>query len=158
MPLLRARVLSTPEPARLDLPPAGGVTGEAMSDGELVEQHPVLIIEDDAELREVLVIACELQGRRAVGASGADEALARLRAGLRPGLIVFDLLMPDKSGWEFRAEQLADPALAAIPAVAISAAVQGDSMRSTLQVEALLPKPIDMDVLLSLVSRYCPRA
>jgi hypothetical protein len=30
-------------------------------------------------------------------------------------------------------------------------------MRATLQVEALLPKPIDMDVLLALVARYCPR-
>jgi CheY-like chemotaxis protein len=119
--------------------------------------HPVLIIEDDDELRDVLIVACELHGRRAIGVPGADEALDRLRSGLRPGLIVFDLVMPHKSGWEFRAEQLADPALAGIPSVAISAAVQGDSMRETLQVEALLPKPIDMDVLLALVARYCSR-
>jgi two-component system response regulator MprA len=70
---------------------------------------------------------------------------------------VFDLVMPNKSGWEFRAEQLADPELAKIPSVAISAAVQGDSMRATLQVEALLPKPLDLAVLLALVARYCPR-
>ena len=119
--------------------------------------HPVLIIEDEDELRDVLLVACELHGRTAIGVSGADEALDRLRGGLRPCLIVFDLVMPNKSGWEFRAEQLADPELAAIPSIAISAAVQGDSMRATLQVEALLPKPIDMDVLLALVARYCPR-
>ena len=116
--------------------------------------HPVLIIEDEDELRDVLLVACELHGRTAIGVSGADEALDRLRGGLRPCLIVFDLVMPNKSGWEFRAEQLADPELAVIPSVAISAAVQGDSMRATLQVEALLPKPIDMDVLLALVARH----
>ena len=118
--------------------------------------RPVLIVEDDDELRDVLIVACELQGCTAIGVSGADEALDRLRGGLRPGLIVFDLVMPNKSGWEFRAEQLADPALAAIPSVAMSAAVRGASLRATLQVEALLPKPIDMDVLLELVARYCP--
>ena len=120
--------------------------------------HPILIVEDEAELRDVLIVACELQGRAAIGVPSADEALARLRGGLRPALILFDLIMPDKSGWEFRAEQLADPELAEIPSIAMSAAVRGESVRATLQVEALLPKPIDMDVLLALVARYSPRA
>src|SRR5262245_42884889 len=53
---------------------------------------PVLIIEDEDELRDVLLVACELHGRRAIGVAGADEALDRLRGGLRPGLIVFDLV------------------------------------------------------------------
>jgi CheY-like chemotaxis protein len=128
-----------------------------MTNSDPEATRPVLIIEDEAELRDVLIVACELHGRTAIGVGGADEALERLRAGLRPGLIVFDLVMPKKSGWEFRAEQLADPELASIPSIAMSAAVQGDSMRATLQVEALLPKPIDMDVLLALVARYCPR-
>ena len=128
-----------------------------MTNSDPEATRPVLIIEDEAELRDVLIVACELHGRTAIGVGGADEALDRLRSGLRPGLIVFDLVMPNKSGWEFRAEQLADPELASIPSIAMSAAVQGDSMRATLQVEALLPKPIDMDVLLALVARYCPR-
>lgn len=120
-------------------------------------ERPVLIVEDDDELRDVLIVACELNGRPAVGCASADEALAKLRGGLRPCLIVFDLVMPNKSGWEFRAEQLADPELAAIPSVATSAAVQGDTMRETLQVEALLPKPIDMDRLLALIERHCAK-
>jgi hypothetical protein len=45
--------------------------------------HPVLIIEDEDELRDVLLVACELHGRTAIGVSGADEALDRLRGGLR---------------------------------------------------------------------------
>jgi two-component system, chemotaxis family, chemotaxis protein CheY len=119
--------------------------------------RPVLIVEDDDELRDVLIVACEMNGHAAIGCASADEALAQLRGGLRPCLIVFDLVMPNKSGWEFRAEQLADSELAAIPSVATSAAVQGDTMRETLQVEALLPKPIDMDRLLALIERHCAK-
>jgi CheY-like chemotaxis protein len=118
--------------------------------------HPILIIDDEDQMRDVLIVACEILGQAAIGVSSADEALAQLRAGLRPALILFDLVMPYKSGWEFRAEQLADPELADIPSVAMSAAMRGESMRRNLQVEALLPKPIDLDLLLALVTRYSP--
>jgi len=117
--------------------------------------RPVLIVEDDDEVRDVLIVACELHGYPAVGVPSADAAMERLRAGLRPCLIVLDLVMPNRSGWEFREDQLADPALASIPTVAMSAAIQGDSIRETLQVEALLPKPVDMDRLLALIARHC---
>ena len=119
------------------------------------DTHPILIVDDDGELRDVLLVLCELRGRRALAVPTAEEALARLRDGLRPSLIVFDLVMPGKGGWEFRAEQLADPALAGIPAVAISAAVRGDSIKKMLQVDALLSKPLDVDLLIELIDRYC---
>ena len=118
--------------------------------------RPVLIVDDDGELRDVLLVLCELRGRAAVAVPSAEEAMTRMRDGLRPSLIVFDLVMPGKGGWEFRAEQLADPSLADIPAVAMSAAVRGESIQKMLQVEALLPKPLDVDRLLELIERHCP--
>src|SRR6185295_1127700 len=57
------------------------------------ETHPILIVDDDGELRDVLLVLCELRGRRALAVPTAEEALARLRDGLRPSLIVFDLVM-----------------------------------------------------------------
>jgi CheY-like chemotaxis protein len=132
-------------------------TGTPMIDPVTDDAHPVLIIEDDDDLRDVLVTACELNGYPAVGVANAFTAMDRLRAGLRPSLIVFDLLLPQKTGWEFRAEQLEDPDLRDIPAVAMSAAVQGARMAEQLRVEMLIPKPVDVDMLLGFVQRYCPR-
>jgi CheY-like chemotaxis protein len=124
----------------------------------VADARSILIVDDDRELRDVLLVLCELRGRQAVAVPTAEEALARMRGGLRPALIVFDLVMPGKGGWEFRAEQLADPKLADIPAVAISAAVRGDSIKKMLQVDAILPKPLDIDQLLVLIERYTPPA
>jgi len=120
--------------------------------------HQILLVEDDDELRDVLVVLFEMNGWEVVAAANGDDALGHLREGLRPCMIVFDLVMPGKGGWEFRAAQLADPALAPIPAVAISAAVQGPTMQRVLQVEDFLPKPIDVDRLLACVERHCPRS
>jgi CheY-like chemotaxis protein len=126
--------------------------------GIVTDEPPsVLVVDDDDELRDVLIALLEVNGYRAVGAGDGAEALALLRDGARPSLIVFDLMMPRKTGLEFRAEQLGDPALAGIPAVAMSAAVQGESMRKALQVDELLTKPLDVDALLALVARHCQR-
>ncbi|HEV7732774.1 MAG TPA: response regulator [Candidatus Binatia bacterium] len=120
--------------------------------------QPILLVEDDTELRDVLTVLLELNGYEVVGAADGIEALTLLRGGLRPGMIVFDLMMPNKPGWEFRAEQLADPELAAIPSVAVSAAVRGENLKRALQVETFLPKPLDVDTLLALAAKHCPRA
>jgi len=67
----------------------------------VAEERPILIVDDDRELRDVLLVLCELRGRQAVAVPTAEEALTRMRAGLRPALIVFDLVMPGKGGWSF---------------------------------------------------------
>jgi CheY-like chemotaxis protein len=62
-------------------------------------------------------------------------------------------MMPVKNGWEFRAEQTADPQLAAIPTIIVSAA-GNDAMRD-LDAEGTLPKPIDFDKLSKLLKAHC---
>lgn len=119
--------------------------------------HPILLVEDDVELRDVLIVLFELNGYVVVGAADGVEALSLMRGGLRPSLIIFDLMMPNKPGWEFRAEQLADPELATIPTVAVSAAVRGDGLQKALQVDTFLAKPLDVDKLLAIAAAHCPR-
>jgi CheY-like chemotaxis protein len=68
-----------------------------------------------------------------------------------PALILLDLMMPVMNGWQFRAEQLKDPALAEIPVVIMSASDEDDILADG-QVE----KPFDIDMLLDVVSR-CTR-
>jgi CheY-like chemotaxis protein len=116
----------------------------------------LLVIEDDHDVLLSLEDALEAEGYRVITASNGREALAYLRAGLRPDLILLDLMMPEVSGWAFRAVQRADPVLAAIPVVVISG--QGLSAHDVaeLGVAGYLPKPVDLEVLLHTVERFTP--
>src|SRR6059036_452018 len=83
---------------------------------------PVLVVEDNAEVRRALVALLEGEGHRVAEAVDGVSALRLLRAGeVRPCLIVLDLMMPRMSGWDFRAEQSSDRRLASIPVVVVSA-------------------------------------
>ena len=115
--------------------------------------EPVLVVEDDPDVREVMMAIIESEGHRAVAAENGDEALQLLRAGLHPCLILLDLMMPVKDGWEFRAEQKTDPALASIPTIIVSAV--GRHSIEALHPTATLEKPIDYDQLTRLLKRHC---
>jgi CheY-like chemotaxis protein len=112
----------------------------------------VLVIEDNDVVRDSLVILLQAAGYSTTAARNGDHALALLHQGLEPCLILLDLMMPVKSGWEFRAEQLKDPALAHIPTAVLSSE---DAARNLRGIVASLPKPIDVDQLLAVVQRHC---
>jgi CheY-like chemotaxis protein len=62
-------------------------------------------------------------------------------------------MMPVMDGWEFRKEQQADPAIAGVPVVVLTAV---DQRRATsVNATAFLNKPLDFDRLLELVRQYC---
>lgn len=120
------------------------------------ERNPVLIIEDDADLREMMAQLLTLEGFHAETAANGQDALDYLRSGEPPDLILLDLMMPIMDGWEFRRRQAADPSLARVPVVVLSAL---DPARGAdLDAAAFLKKPLDFDRLLDLVRRYCRQA
>jgi len=114
----------------------------------------VLLVEDDRHTREAIRTLLELEGFRVETAENGQDGLQRLRAGLRPCVIVLDMMMPVKGGAEFRREQLEDPQLADIPVVVYSGhdpAIDGKELAGA----AYVKKPIDFDVLLNLVRLHC---
>jgi CheY-like chemotaxis protein len=114
---------------------------------------PVLIVEDDADLREMMAQLLTLEGFRAETVANGRDALEYLQRGDRPEIILLDLMMPIMDGWEFRRRQRADPAVADVPVVVLSAL---DATRATdLDETAFLKKPLDFERLLQLVRRYC---
>ncbi len=117
--------------------------------------HCVLIVEDDPDTRDAMRELLEAQGYGAQGATDGADALAQLRAGLRPCLILLDLMMPVMDGFEFRDAQRADPALADIPVIAYSGHYDVAKNAVRLGTAAYFQKPIDFEMLISLVSVHC---
>lgn len=116
--------------------------------------HDVLAVDDDYDVLFALQDVLEMEGYRVIPARSGREALELLRRGLRPAVILLDLMMPEVSGWEFRAQQAEDPELARIPVVVVSGQGLSDKEVSTLGVDGYLKKPVDLDQLLTAVGRY----
>jgi CheY-like chemotaxis protein len=116
----------------------------------------ILIVEDDVDLREMLVVVLQAEGYLVLEATHGREALEKLHTGRAVCLILLDLFMPTMDGWAFRAEQMKDPALAQIPVVVVSAdAVAARQAAVNLGVVASMEKPIDFERLLNVVGQYC---
>ncbi len=108
----------------------------------------ILVVDDDRDIRETLAEVLEVAGHTVSKASNGGEALDALRA--KPAeVILLDLMMPVMDGWTFVREQQADAALADIPIVVVTAAPVDAPIPG---VRAYLPKPFDLDRLLSVVA------
>jgi len=114
-----------------------------------LDRCPVLVVEDNASTNEALTILLSMCGYFAISANNGHEALTMLRAGLRPAVIVLDLMMPFVDGWEVLRETAADPTLERIPVVVYSSAGRE---RIPVGVAAYVPKVSDPDVLLDAIN------
>jgi len=110
----------------------------------------VLIVDDDPSLLEVTSFVLESEGMAVETAKNGEEALALLRSGRLPALVLLDLMMPVMNGWEFLDEVAKDPLLKAIPVVVLTAA-QRAQVSGVVEV---LCKPVDLRALLRVVERY----
>jgi CheY-like chemotaxis protein len=115
----------------------------------------VLVIEDEEDICDTIADILDNAGIRCVTAANGREAMDWLRqARVKPRVILLDLMMPVMDGWTFRAEQLANSALAAIPVVILSAATDLSRWAGELHVAEFLSKPIDLPRLLSAIERH----
>src|SRR5437764_652127 len=120
----------------------------------------ILIVEDDPDTREMLATLLGMEGFYAIGAEDGLEALhllrtVRHRAPNVPCLVLLDLKMPRLGGHEFRRAQLGDPTVASVPVAVMSGATDIEQRAQALGAVATVTKPIDIDVLLEIVRRYC---
>ncbi|MBZ4330561.1 PleD family two-component system response regulator [Corallococcus sp. AS-1-12] len=114
----------------------------------------ILVVDDDLDLLRAYKEALELDRYEVALARNGFEALRLLDQGLRPALILLDLMMPGMNAWSFRLRQLEDPALASIPVIVLYSQDAGARAMNALGVDAFLEKPVDLDVLLAAVAAY----
>jgi DNA-binding response OmpR family regulator len=112
----------------------------------------VLIVDDEADIRDSLAEILVLEGYEVVTAENGKDGLA-VASRVRPTLILLDLLMPEMDGWAFRAHQRRDPELATIPVVIMSAVDNIRREASALGAEYLV-KPVVLATLLNTVERH----
>ncbi|MFT3772792.1 MAG: response regulator [Minicystis sp.] len=119
------------------------------------DRFAVLVVDDDPDIRETLREVIEAEGFSVETAANGRAALEALIMGLRPSLIVLDLMMPSMSGWDVLSAIRGDRALADIPVAVVSAS---GSRTPPPGATHFLRKPIDIDALLDLVRDPRPRS
>jgi CheY-like chemotaxis protein len=116
----------------------------------------VLIVDDEIALRDAVAEFLAEEGYDVVTADDGRDALRHLRRGLRPCVILLDLMMRGMDGWEFRRQQVNDDDLKDIPVIVVSAAGLSDTrVKAQLGDVDVLPKPSSLEEILAAVHRRC---
>jgi CheY-like chemotaxis protein len=111
--------------------------------------HSVLVVDDEASVRDLYVDALEAAGHQVVVARDGVDALARLRGGSVPCVVLADVNMPRMDGWELSREAARDPQLSSVPIVMVT----GNRMLSFTS--PARDKPYSVSELDALVQRSC---
>jgi CheY-like chemotaxis protein len=111
----------------------------------------LLIIDDDATIREMLELMLGSEGYTVVSAPHGAAALALLDE-IKPHIILLDMKMPVMDGWEFLEQYRRRPGRQA-PVVVLTAAQDDKRLAADLGADAYLAKPFAIDDLLRLLER-----
>ena len=131
-------------------------TREADQGEQFRRARRLLLVDDDGAIRDALDEALQEEGFDVVTAANGREALQVLKSGPRPDAILLDLMMPVMDGWDFRHEQLRDPALRQIPVVVVSATgFSENTVRMQFGDVQVVPKPVPHLRLLEALGRVC---
>ena len=112
----------------------------------------VLVIDDDATVRDLLERFLGKEGFRVVSADGGEEGL-RLAGQLRPDAITLDAMMPGMDGWSVLSALKADPDLSGIPVIMLTL-VDDKNLGYALGAADYLTKPVDRQRLVSVLEKY----
>ena len=120
--------------------------------------RPLLVVDDDTDLREALEEVLRDAGFTVLGAGNGREALEVLaRTRPLPGLVLLDMMMPVLDGAGFLRELYARPGGRDIPVVVFSASAGTARAAEQVGARAYLRKPVEVEVLLETVDQYRAR-
>jgi two-component system, OmpR family, phosphate regulon response regulator PhoB len=113
----------------------------------------VLVVDDDAEILQLVRVLLRRIGLETILADGAASAAHILKTQPRPDLMILDLMMPGVSGVEFLRQMRSKAAFDDLPVLVLSALIESDDIRSALGAGAdrYLTKPYIANNLVSIV-------
>lgn len=112
---------------------------------------PILVVEDDRDIRAGLKEILEVEGYVVQCASDGAAALELLARGPLPRIILLDVMMPGMGGLDFRRQQLAHPEFQGIPVIALTADARIADRARELKADGAVRKPFALDDLLQTV-------
>jgi two-component system response regulator CpxR len=115
---------------------------------------PILVVDDDDDVRTMLCIVLSAEGYAAVGAADGLEALERMRRDGPPPLVFVDLMMPRMNGEDLIRFMTQDPSLARVPVVIMSGQPTVRTAAPAHGVRARLLKPVELDDVLAVACQY----
>ena len=117
----------------------------------------VLVVDDRANVRELIRVNLELEGVEVHLAADGQEALDVVES-VAPDLVTMDVMMPRLDGLAAAAELRSRPATARIPIVMVTARAQASDRRAGTRagVDAYVTKPFDPDELVATVLGLLP--
>lgn len=118
----------------------------------------VLVVDDDDGVRTVMTRQLKHAGFDVVSARSGPEGLDCMRNDPSIRVVLLDMMMPEMDGWGVRSAQLADPAIAHVPAIILTGAPLPSLVHDQLRAADYLLKPVGRDHLISVVSNYCEPA
>jgi len=119
-----------------------------------MHNRPILVVDDDDDVRNMLCAVLAAEGYPVVGAADGVEALTRMRLD-PPALAVVDMMMPRMDGEELIRVMAEDAVLVRVPVAIMSGQTTPSTVSAPLpRVTARLVKPFELDELLPLVHRF----
>jgi signal transduction histidine kinase len=130
----------------------GAVTAPAAAPSRRLDRCSILVIEDNADTRDVLRFMLELEGASVATAETGGDGLSMARAA-HPDIVICDIGLPDLDGLEV-ARSLRQAGGPAPRLIALTGYGQADDVRSALDAgfQAHLTKPVNLDELMALLT------
>ena len=130
----------------------------ARSRDRVFEGRKVLLVDDDVRNIFALTSALEHKGLQVEIGRNGFEALDKLDAVTDIDLVLMDIMMPGMDGLEATRRIRQNPRFQKLPIIAVTAKAMKDDQEQCLAAGAndYLPKPIDLDRLMSLLRVWMP--
>ena len=121
---------------------------------EVTRRTGVMIVDDDAGVREALRGVVEDEGCEAICARDGFEALSILGSGPIPSLMLLDIMMPGLDGISLATRLRAATPFSSLPLVMLSASENVAAHARTVGAVAHFRKPFQLDDLLAVIRSY----
>ena len=115
-----------------------------------MRDDPILIVDDDSSIRDVVSDLLDMVGYRVITAADGVEALSMIERA-SPRLVLLDMRMPIMDGWAF-ARAAAERGIK-IPVLVMTAAENAKTWADEIGADGFVAKPFDLDDLVTAVQR-----